>query len=46
MNPPPAPDQESTGLPGLRTWGAVYGLVLVVFVLIVVLLTKLTWMFS
>jgi hypothetical protein len=42
----PAPESESTGLPGLRTWGAVYGLVLVTFLIWVGLLTVLTGIFS
>jgi hypothetical protein len=40
------PDDEMTGLPGLRTWRRVYALVLVVFVVWVGLLTLLTRMNS
>ncbi|MDB6113690.1 MAG: hypothetical protein JWQ62_635 [Lacunisphaera sp.] len=48
MNPPdPKPiDDQVTGLPGLRTWPAVYVFVLGVFVLWVGLLTVLTEMYS
>jgi len=42
----PQPDDESTGLPGFRSWRAVYGLVLGVFVLWVGLLAVLTGMYS
>ena len=31
MKPAPASDDEATGLPGLRTWPAVYAVVLGVF---------------
>jgi hypothetical protein len=41
-----APDDETTGLPGLRTWRQVYVFVLAVFAAWVGLLTALTWMFS
>jgi len=41
-----ASESETTGLPGLRTWGAVYWLVIGVFALVVGLLTVLTRMFS
>ncbi|MDB6166528.1 MAG: hypothetical protein JWQ83_1668 [Lacunisphaera sp.] len=44
-NPPPI-DDAATGLPGLRTWPAVYVFVLGVFVLWVGLLTVLTEMYS
>jgi hypothetical protein len=40
------PDDEVTGLPGLRTWRRVYLFVLVVFVAWVGLLTVLTRMYS
>jgi len=40
------PDDEATGLPGLRTWRQVYLFVLVVFVAWIGLLTVLTRMFS
>jgi hypothetical protein len=43
MNRPP--DDETTGLPGLRTWKQVYLFVLVVFAAWVGLLTMLTRMF-
>ena len=46
MTPEPEPKDEVTGLPGLRTWRAVYGFVLVVFILWFVLLTVLTRTFS
>ena len=36
------PEDPSTGLPGLRTWPAVYAFVLVVFALTVAVLTALT----
>jgi hypothetical protein len=37
---------EGTGLPGLRTWRAVYTFVLLTFALWIVLLLLLTRMFS
>ena len=37
-NPEPSPD-DGTGLPGLRSWRAVYAIVMVVFILYVVFLT-------
>jgi hypothetical protein len=40
------PDDKTTGLPGLRSWGAVYWLVMAVFVAWVVLLTVLTRMYA
>jgi hypothetical protein len=43
MTPPR--DDESTGLPGLRTWRRVYVLVLVVLVVWVGFLTALTRMY-
>ena len=46
MNPPSEPNDESTGLPGLRSWRAVYLFVLGVFVLWIGLLTVLTEMYS
>jgi hypothetical protein len=46
MNQSPEPNDETTGLPGLRTWRAVYLVVLGVFVLWVGLLTVLTEMYS
>jgi len=39
-------DDEATGLPGFRTWHAVYGFVLGVFVLWVGLLALLTARYS
>jgi hypothetical protein len=39
-------DAEGTGLPGFKTWPAVYLLVLVIFVVWVVLLEALTLAFS
>jgi|HubBroStandDraft_1064217.scaffolds.fasta_scaffold339345_2 hypothetical protein len=44
MTPPP--DDERTGLPGLRGWGQVYWLVIAVFAAWVGLLTALTHAFS
>jgi hypothetical protein len=44
--PPEAAESEATGLPGLRTWCAVYWLVAGVFAVVVGLLTALTRMFS
>jgi hypothetical protein len=44
MNPPP--DDERTGLPGLRTWRSVYGFVCAVLVAWIVLLTALTLAFQ
>jgi hypothetical protein len=51
MKPAPAAETSSraageTGLPLLRSWPAVYGLVLGSFALWVGLLVLLTWMFS
>jgi hypothetical protein len=40
------PDDEETGLPGLRTWGQVYWFVFAVLVAWVGLLTALTRAFS
>ncbi len=42
----PAADDATTGVPGLRTWRAVYVVVAMVFVLWIVLLTILTESFS
>jgi hypothetical protein len=42
----PAPDDDSTGLPGLRTWRQVYAAVLVIFVLWVVLLAVLDGLYA
>jgi len=44
MTPPP--DDETTGLPGLRTWRQVYLAVLVIFVLWVVLLAALDRLYA
>ena len=44
--PPEPSESEATGLPGLRTWCAVYWLVAGVFAVVVGLLTVLTRMFS
>ena len=46
MKSAPEPSDETTGLPGLRSWRAVYLFVLVVFVLWIGLLTVLTEMYS
>ncbi len=46
MIPPPEKNDEVTGLPGLRSWRAVYVFVLGVFVLWVGLLTVLTKLYS
>jgi hypothetical protein len=43
---PKVPDDSATGLPGLRSWRAVYAVVLGVFVLWVGLLTVLTEFYS
>jgi hypothetical protein len=40
------PDDQSTGLPGFRSWRSVYWFVLGVFVLWVGLLTMLTRLYS
>ena len=42
MNRPPEPDDKETGLPGLRTWPAVYWVVVVFFGVCVVLLALLS----
>jgi hypothetical protein len=44
--PADPPESEATGLPGFRSWGAVYGFVLATFVIWVGLLTALSEMFS
>jgi len=44
MTPPP--DDERTGLPGLRSWGRVYWIVIGVFAAWVALLTALTRAFQ
>ena len=43
---PVAVDDDVTGLPGLRTWRAVYLFVVAVFVVYVVLLTALSRAFA
>ncbi|HEX8323503.1 MAG TPA: hypothetical protein VF595_06265 [Tepidisphaeraceae bacterium] len=45
-HPDAGPADETTGLPGLRTWSAVYGLVVAVFVAYVVLLVLLSRAFA
>jgi hypothetical protein len=40
------PDDEKTGLPGLRTWPTVYAVVLAILAAWVVILTVLTRLFS
>lgn len=42
----PAVDDATTGVPGLRTWRAVYVVVATIFVVWIVLLTILTESFS
>ena len=46
IDEPPAPPDEATGLPGLRSWRAVYLFVLGTLLLWIVLLTALTRYFS
>ena len=46
MKPPPPVDDEATGLPGVRSWRAVYTVVLVIFVGWIGLLTVLTRFYS
>jgi len=47
MNPPPPePDDETTGLPGFRTWRRVYLLVLGTFVVVVIALTLFSRAFA
>jgi hypothetical protein len=41
-SPPPPSNDELTGLPGLRSWRAVYAVVMGVFVVWIALLTWLT----
>lgn len=45
-HPPETPDDNSTGLPGFRSWRGVYWFVLGVFAVWVGLLTLLTGLFS
>ena len=45
MTPEPEPKDDATGLPGLRTWRAVYLFVLVAFAVYVALLILLERMF-
>jgi len=42
----PAPDDETTGLPGLRTWRRVYVAVLVIAILWIALLAALDRLFA
>jgi hypothetical protein len=44
--PGSSPDEKETGLPGFRSWRAVYLFVLATFVVWVVLLAALTELFS
>ena len=46
MTPEREPNDESTGLPGLRTWRSVYVFVLALFAVYVVLLIALTRTFQ
>ena len=46
MKPAPPVDDDATGLPGLRSWRAVYVVVAGIFVGWVVLLTVLTKLYS
>jgi hypothetical protein len=46
MSKEPQDPDLSTGLPGLRTWGAVYWVVAGIFIVWVVLLTVLTEYYS
>jgi len=46
MKPPPPVDDNDPGLPGLRTWRAVYVVVAGIFVAWVVLLAGLTEYYS
>jgi hypothetical protein len=46
MIPEPKPNDDGTGLPGLRSWRSVYAVVLVTFAIWVVLLIALTRAFS
>lgn len=46
MIEPQKPSDETTGLPGLRTWRRVYAFVLITFLVWIVLLVALTKAFS
>ena len=46
MNPPPEPDDASTGLPWPRTWRGVYLFVFGGFVLVVIALTLFSRCFA
>jgi len=46
MSRPPAPDDESPGVPGFRTWRGVYLFVLGVFGLVVIALTLFSRAFA
>ena len=43
---PPEPDDETTGLPGFRTWRGVYVFVFGCFVLVVISLTLFSRFFA
>jgi hypothetical protein len=44
--PEPAPDDESPGVPGFRTWRGVYLFVFAFFILVVVLLALFSRLFA
>jgi hypothetical protein len=46
MTPEPQSNDEETGLPGLRTWRAVYAFVLIAFAVWIALLIALTRAFA
>jgi hypothetical protein len=46
MTAEPEPNDEQTGLPGLRTWPAVYAFVLISFAVWILLLVALERAFS
>ena len=46
MTPEPTPNDDATGLPGVRTWRGVYTVVLVAFAVWVALLIALTRAYS
>ena len=46
MKPALPAEEEPTGLPGLRSWRAVYGFVFASFLVWIGLLAALTWAFS
>ena len=45
-SPDPAPDDNSPGVPGFRTWRGVYFFVFAFFVLVVILLTVFSRLFA